>query len=531
MSLSFLAPSRTVLLISDEALYIYSTTARGVKHVETVPWNVENFESNVATIISKDCGGKPVLILNDMVEQHYRKERVPKVSVLDKQNVLQRKLMVAFPNYPVRAALPLKEKYAKSGKGGKGLAGSVYIFAAVPDSEPFKKTMGAARRSLAPIVGFCLLPVESATMIKQLAGKLAGGKDKAKWTIFIGQHQNGGLRQIVTKDGELALTRMTPISDNDDDPVRWINDIHQEFKATMSYLGRFGFDATDGLNIILIANPSVGEMMEELIDVPCNFYSLTSQEAASHLKMSLGRQESLNRADILHIAWGGRKASFTLPMKAREIDKVSRPRQIAVIASILLLLGAAFQAYQLFTYYASYSENSQGIEDENNRKQDLELRYNKEVQRKKDLGFDIELIQSALAVHNQLEEKNIKSLDLFYNIGLALGTEMRIDVIDIQRGEPPQKNWRMKEVPKVPLFEATMRMTFPSTTDPEKGNEEVDQLQARLQTIMPNHVVKVTKKLEDYEYVDEIVVQTGETAGDAKKADFIAEIKIEGPEI
>lgn len=92
--------------------------------MDTVPWAVDNFEANVAAVVSKECGGKPVLILNDMVEQHYRKERIPKVSVMDKANVLQRKLMVAFPNYPVRAALPLKEK---TGKGDKALPGSVYI--------------------------------------------------------------------------------------------------------------------------------------------------------------------------------------------------------------------------------------------------------------------------------------------------------------------------------------------------------------------------------------------------------------------
>ncbi|MGB3215202.1 MAG: hypothetical protein WBC26_10595, partial [Alphaproteobacteria bacterium] len=178
MSLSFLAPSRTVLLITDDALLIFSVTARGVRLVDTVPWAVDNFEANVAAVVSKECGGKPVLILNDMVEQHYRKERIPKVSVMDKANVLQRKLMVAFPNYPVRAALPLKEK---TGKGDKALPGSVYIFAAVPDTDPFKKTMGAARRSLAPIAGFCLLPVEAAGMVKILAKKLTKGKDKSKW--------------------------------------------------------------------------------------------------------------------------------------------------------------------------------------------------------------------------------------------------------------------------------------------------------------------------------------------------------------
>lgn len=528
MSLSFLAPSRTVLLITDDALLIFSVTARGVRLVDTVPWAVDNFEANVAAVVSKECGGKPVLILNDMVEQHYRKERIPKVSVMDKANVLQRKLMVAFPNYPVRAALPLKEK---TGKGDKALPGSVYIFAAVPDTDPFKKTMGAARRSLAPIAGFCLLPVEAAGMVKILAKKLTKGKDKSKWTVFIGQHQSGGLRQVVVKNGELALTRMTPIVESDDDPAKWVADVSQEFKATMSYLGRFGYDVSDGLNVILISNPAVGEMMEEAIDTPCHYYNLTSQDAAQLLGMSLGRQDHLGYADVLHIAWSGRKASFTLPMKAKEIEKVSRPRQIAVAASALLLLVGLFQGYQLFNSYGTVSENQEQIDDEESKKAQLDLKLSKEIKRKEDLGFDITLIQSALAVHNQLELKRIKVLELFYRIGVSMGTELRFDVIEIERAQAGVIDQWAAEKPKAPLFRAVVRMTFPSTTDPEKGNKEVQDLQTRLQTVLPDHIVKVTKKLEDYEYVDSIVVQTGDAAKEIKSADFVAEIKIEGPEL
>lgn len=527
MALSLFSPSRTVLLISDEALLVYSVGGRGVRLIDTVPWTVENFEANVAAVISKECGGKPVLILNDMVEQHYRKERIPKVSVMDRANVVSRKLMVAFPNYPVRAALPLKEKV---GKGGKSLPGSVYIFAAVPDTEAFHKTMGAARRSLAPIAGFCLLPVESASMVKALAKKVVKIKGKAaNWTIFIGQHQNGGLRQVVIKNGELALTRMTPIIESDDDTEKWVSDVSHEFKATMSYLGRFGFDPSDGLNVILIANPTVGEVFGETIDVPCEFYSMTTQDAAQALGVSLGRQDTLNRADILHVAWSGRKAALTLPMKAKEIEKVSQPRQVAVLASFLLVLGGGFQGYQFFSYYDSVSTNQGAIDDEMQKKASLDLQFDKEVKRKEDLGFDITLIQSALAVHDEFERKRIKVLDIFYRVGVAMGTELRFDILDLQKGRATVVDQWATNVPKVPLFSVTVRMTFPSTTDPEKGNREVQDLQARLQTVLPDHVVKVTKKLEDYEYVDSIVVQTGDAEKEIKQTDFTAEIRIEGP--
>lgn len=530
MSLSFFAPSRTVLMISDDALHIFTVGARGVSVVDTVPWGAENFEQNVATIISRDCGGRPVLLLNDMVEQHYRKEKIPRVSVLDKANVVQRKLMVAFPNYPVRAALPLKEKIAKT---DKSLAGSVYIFAAIPASEAFARTMGAARRSLAPVAGFCLLPVESSDMLKKLSEKLAarsGEKSKARWTVFIGQHQSGGLRQIVTKNGELALTRMTPVVEYERDPVQWSAEVHQEFNATMSYLSRFGYDPDDGLNVILVSDSAGGELVQERVDTPCNFYALTAAEAASFLGFSLGRQEAPHYADVLHVAWSGRKSKFILPMKAKEIDKVSRPRQVAAVALLLMILAGGAQCYQFMSGYQVLSEAFSDIEDSTQRKAQLDLQYQKEVKRKEDLGFDIQLIQSALAVYDQLEEKRIKSLGLFLNVGIALGRDMRIDRIEVEKATENKVAGYVKVVAgSKPGFTANMQMTFPGTTDAEKGNAEVKAFQTRLQTRLPDHVVKISKLLEDYEYSEGIVVETGDIKKDDVSQDYVAEIRIEGP--
>ena len=61
--------------------------------------------------------------------------------------------------------------------------------------------------------------------------------------------------------------------------------------------------------------------------------------------------------------WIGRKGRFVLPMKAAEVDEVSRPRQIAMGAAALLFAGAAFLAYQ---NAVNYSELSTNLEEINN---------------------------------------------------------------------------------------------------------------------------------------------------------------------
>lgn len=527
MALSFLAPSRTILMVSDDALFIYSVSGRGIKLVEPVPWSAENFEDNVATIIAKECGGKPLLIINDMVEQHYRKERVPSVSVLDKNSIIKRKLEVAFPNYPVRAALPLKEKMAKT---KDSLGGSVCLFAAVPATEAFTKTMEAAVRSLAPIAGFCLLPIEASDMIKKLSDKLVPKPDQgAKWTVFMGQHQGGALRQIVTKDGELALTRMTPIVENDNDSVLWSNEVHQEFQATMSYLSRFGFSHSDGLNVILISDVETGDIVCDLIKEECGFYNVTADDAIKKLGLPAVRQDTAYHADGLHIAWIGRKSKFVLPMRAQQIDTVSKPRQIAGIVSILLVLVSLFLGYQLFTNVQSLTKAHSEIADAQKMKAQLDLQLNKEIQRKKDLGFDIQLIQVALDAHKKFGKRHIDYFSLFESVGRALGADMRVDKISVSRGKKLDPSAFIRGSKSKPKFYASMQMTFPGSTDAEKGNQEVRDFQNRLQALLPDHVVEISKLLEDYEYSEALVVESRDSAAQSNKQDYIAELTIEGP--
>jgi hypothetical protein len=532
MNLSFLAPNRTVMLVTDEAAYIYSTGARGVKLVETVPWDAENFEQNVGGILKKDCGGKPVLILNDMVEQHYRKEKVLKsgVGVMDKAGMLKRKLNVAFPNYPVKAAYPLKEKLPKG--GDKKINADIYIFAAVPDTKQFSLTIGASNQSLVPISAFCLLPVEASDMVKTLSAKLTKkGEPKCRWVLFMGQHRNGSLRQVVTKNGELALTRMTPIVDSDSDVEVWATEVHQEFKATMSYLTRFGFQAEDGLHVIIMANESAGELIEGKIEEPCKYTALTSTEAARVLNVPMGPQDDARYADSLHAAWTGRKTKFILPMRAAAVDNVSRPRQMAMAASAVLLLGVAFLGYQLLTQISAVSQLHSDIDAANKSLSQLNVSYQKEVQRKEELGFDVRLVQSSIAVHDNLEETNIKPLSLFQNIGRALGRDLRFDRVILQK---PVQTIITDIVDAAqqqgsPLFEVTLQMTYPSTTNIDKGNQEVNDLRGRLESLLPNHKVEVTKLLKDYEYVEEVVVETGDLQKEDVNQDFIAELKIQGP--
>ncbi len=531
--MSLFSSSRCVLILGDSGLQIYNVTRMAAKFIDHVPWETDEFEKSVRNLIVKRCKRKPVVILNDMVEQHYRKERIPKVSFFDRSNVLKRRLSVAFPNYRVRAALKLKDKNSSKAIDGQG--GS-YLFAAVPSSEMFNKTMASIRLSGAPIVGLYLLPVEGAEMVRTLSAKLSRGKRyKAVWTIFIGQHYNGGLRQIVTRNGELALTRMTPIVDTDVEPELWAKELSSELNATMSYLSRFGYTQDDGLDVIVIANNALEHSLEEAIDVECNLKVLTSAAAASLVGSRLGRQEDLRYADSLHAAYLGKKSKFVLPMQSAIIESLTKPRRVASLILIGLLAGCAYFGFMSVKGWNRMADVSDRLKVSVQQNRSLDLEYKHELEKKKQLGFDFLLVNNSIEVFNELEEKKLKPLSVFRGIGLALGTDLRLDKLVLKMEEEkihipanPEKYTPKRDEVKF-LLDAVMTISFPHTVSPDVGVQKINVLQDRLRKTLPDYEVSVIKQVADLSYTGNFVGESGtELAEGAMPEDYTAEIQVRG---
>jgi hypothetical protein len=539
MSITFLSPSRTVLLISDEALFIYSVTARSARFVDTVAWLASDFDQTVTELLRKECGGKPVLILNDMTDQYFKGgQRLPNVGMLDKQNVLKRKLQVAFPSYPIRGALPIKQKKSPR-RGGAADAnaaaanirtsGDLYLFAGVPMAEPISKTFEAVKKSMAPVAGFVLLPIESSDMVRALSEKLAGKERKVnEWAVFIGQHQSGALRQVVTRNGQLAMTRITMATDSDADSRTWAQDVYQEFKATLSYLSRYGFSEDDGADLMVVASPESGQALEELVDIPCNFTSFTVNEAARVLGMSLGPQQDSKFADALHAAWSGRKVSYILKMDAADLNRIHQPRQMASAAIFLLLAGTGYLGWMAASQAQAMISTNSEIADQQVVEAQVATEYQAEVDRMKDLGFDVKLIQASLKTFQSFEDRRMDVIPLLRKVSEGLGNELRLDKMVISNKMVPGKTDEFAEAPKP--MEASLYMSFPQTIEMEEGKRQVTDLQRRLQGLLSGYTVDITKNIgaKDYQEVSSGEVGASRTLS-AEQMDMQAEIKITGP--
>ncbi len=512
--------------MSDDSLQVYLAGSYGVKFLESFVWETPDFSSEVAETIIKEGKRHPVIILNDMVEQHYRKERIPSVSALDKKNVLDRRLGIAFPNHKIRSALPLKNKSFED----KSRKGNPYLFAAIPTSNAYQLTVQAVEFSGAPLEGLYLLPVEASSVVATLSAKLSK-KDRKKtiWTIFAGQHHNGGLRQIVTRDGELALTRMTPIVDTDIEPELWAKEVSNEISATMSYLARFGYKETDGLRIVVIANDKVSRFFEPA--AKGQVHIMGSDDVASLLGVRLGQQMDGRYADPIHIAYLAKLNKFLLPMKSAAVSRLSMPRKIASGLLFLLLAGCAYFGYVSFNAFKETSTLSDRLVVAKQQKETLEQEYNRELEIKKAMGFDFALVNSAITVFNDIEREKMKPLSLMRQVGIALGTDIHLDSFTIKSEKVRIQNQdSADEIENTTqhFVNMVLSLSFPNSINPDLGVGLINNLQQRLQDNLPEtYTVTITRQVADLSYTGNFVGGVEEEGKEPE--DYFAEILIRGP--
>lgn len=396
------ASKKQVLIVGNDALQLY------VSGGKTISLYGE-FSAHSGTLVEEltasfKAAGAPLVILFDVMEQQYRKEILPNVSFMDKGKVIQRKLQMAFPQQKMRAHIQMQQ-HANDGKGVTAL------FAAVSDSPIIEAVIRAILDSAVSVIGSALLPLEATgltTKLVQEAHKRAQTPDDTRWSVLMTYHKTGGLRQVVIRDGELALTRMTPIPSHEGNIEQLTDEMVREFNATLTYLSRFGYVPSDGLDLVVVSSPDICQRLRQYGLAVTHLYPMTMAEAGQLINVNTNtHQEQDPFADMLHAGWVGSQRKLFVTLDAPLISKIQKARQIAKLATIGFAFAALYIAYQCFTIQAGNFENMDGLDQARSRNQVLKREVDEASVSLNTLKYDPEKINVMLAVYDQYRKQNL----------------------------------------------------------------------------------------------------------------------------
>ena len=516
----FFPPSRAVVMMMDDGVCVHKVSNGNSTYLDTVLWRGSNFEETLKVILN-DAGVSSVVVLNDAVEQHYRKERISIPTAFDKANIIKRRLNVAFPSYPMRAALALKDLPARADKSQdtkENDKGKPYLFAASPSTETFSRIIRSVSATDCNLFGYGLLPVESVGMVRALSQKLAQKRKigpKSLWTLKVGQHRGGGLRQIVIRATELALTRVTPVEEpREGQADAWAAEVSNEIRATLSYLSRFGYSPEDGLDIIVLGDTEYAEVLDGMIAVPSNFECLSPYEAGKLVGVKLKRDEGDHFSDGLHAGWAGQKLSLELALSSKEITDISGPRKLASVLMYLLVLGTGAGLYMSSQEAQGIYHDGLNLEVSQAQLVEIERLYQEEIKRKAILGIDVNTIKSSLDIDGRIKRQHIDILSLLKSVSGEL-KNLRIDSMEFKNeGDVLWTSPSKTDMP--PVRKATLELSFSyaGNVNPQDGNKEMDELVERLNNklVSMGYRASVSEPLQNLTYSGEVAREVGLTA-------------------
>ncbi len=534
---SLLGSQKTVLVLSDDAVAVYTPVRGRFSFLGDVKWGDPDFLTALSDLLTLKGRSRPVMILYDMVEQYYRKETVPKVAILDQRRVIERRLTAAFPNYPLRACLALKPD--KKGPQAVALTGAAaerannnnnqdsgksnnksplanglqYLFAALPDMDQIGRLTDVIRLSMTVATSLSLLPIESVSMVRQLSLALNDGQSSPdRWIVFMAQHRGGGLRQIVVRNGELALTRLTPIVDTDIEPANWASEVAQEFSATMGYLSRFGYGAHSELEVIALGNSEALSQLQKQIK-STYFHGISVREAAAALRLSVDIDADSRYGDVIHVAWLARKIRVVLPFTLKELAFVSRARMAAkAVAGVLALAAvgavsyAGYQGWNLIVANQAYAQAENVLGG-------LEKEYAAEVKRKDEFRIDVKLVQGSIVIFDRLEKNKIDILDFIQALGRGAGNNIAFDKIQMGYQVIKEENPDPMAVQTIEkkIFVAQLGVSFDPSIKPEIGNKMVSDLRDRIDAELDDtYTVTVDQSVRDLTFRSDFKYETGQ---------------------
>jgi len=422
-------------MVGGDGVVLFGKTSTGFDRQAAIAWDVPQFDDLLVSALADGKGA--VMVLFDGADQTYRREEnIPKLSAIDRPRFVKRKLEMAFPAYSIRASMEMKPDTGKKSRSSSNRP-PAYLFAALSDPSQLDKIGEAILEADVPVAGFGLLPVEASGLMRELSKELfKDSKKRSRWFLLAGQHETGGLRQVVIKDGNLALTRLTPISEGAGSGAGWAEEASRELQATMTYISRFGYTSEDGLDLVIVCGEVEKEFFDPRMISSTNFKCLNVRDALAVLGVDAPNLDKTNFSDALHAAWVARNR-LRLPVRVPGIHKVQGPRFLARAAAVCLavgcigLLGLAGHAY--WGYMTTASE----VDQKKNHMALLEREYTEEAKVFDGLPIKPNAVRAGMQFREDLQKNSPQTSTFLSMMREVLGRDVLIQELNFAHKPTP----------------------------------------------------------------------------------------------
>ncbi len=365
--------------------------------------------------LAQDTKGR-ISVLFDTLDQSFKEEEIPKVGVLDRRKLLARHINMAFPGANLRGARLVKQTDKKT---------LIYEMASVPLDGRVPGWLDVLQSLPNEKGGIYTIAAESVDIVAALAPKDATAPETGNhWRHFIGINVTGGLRQIIEKNGRLSLTRLTQAPPAETSPEDFADMIVRDFKATITYIRRLGYQVGDTLDLIVLTTADNKAALEDITWDGARSVSVYTPYEAGHLLNlgSLGREDQAY-CDVLLAAWfaSKRKGVLALTRAAAMGDTTDDIRDLAFFLSPYaaaaavagLVLWSGWTGYELY----DYSDRNSALQGQLTQVRSF---LDEERGRLGALPYDVDRVRNVIQVADTLDAGKVDFIPLVQRVANSL---------------------------------------------------------------------------------------------------------------
>ena len=365
----------------------------------------------------------PSAFLVDVIEEEFRLDTIPHVIGLDRSKLLDRKAAGQFRSTPFRSA-------TIAGREKSGRKDDRVLFSGLTKPEAFEPWLSELRQRKVPLMGVYSVPQVMLQVAKSLKVKHAN-------MLILSIQKNRLLRQTFFNNGELKISRLTPMSSTSVDA--YINSIQNEVERNQRYLGRLQLLAfTEPMHVYLL---SEGELIEAYANVCVGndklyFHSIDANSMAEKSGLKDARLSGRNE-DLF---------SYLLSKKLPEGNYASKNecayfsfyklRRQVVAASVFLAVGAT--AWSVNNVFEGQKLKLQADEIAM-QTQKIRVEYEKQAARMPEVPYKPRVMRAAVESDDALAKRKPAPMQALVLIGQGLIKHPNIELDEISWnsvGEP-----------------------------------------------------------------------------------------------